>query len=121
LRGGGGERGCTVRNTHTVFFHYANVRFIVYVNEISYDFLQMTKNSNRDTFLAFFTVRGWGVGELMGKLLGSFAGFLSESGTMNRGRGITAQTDDLILGSLFVFVSLRDQRDCVMRRIFLKT
>jgi hypothetical protein len=35
----------------------------------------------------------------MGKLLGSFAGFLSESGTMNRGRGITAQT--VILGSLF--------------------
>jgi hypothetical protein len=34
-----------------------------------------------------------GGGELMGKLLGSFAGFLSESGTMNRGRGITAQTD----------------------------
>jgi hypothetical protein len=29
----------------------------------------------------------------MGKLLGSFAGFLSESGTMNRGRGIPAQTD----------------------------
>ncbi len=29
----------------------------------------------------------------MGKLLGSFTGFLSESGTMNRGRAITAQTD----------------------------